>query len=158
MRELWWSGLETSASRFEFEVDAGPARSHLRQALFVVDGGVAVQDLSRVACQFRTVIGYPSAAAESLLMAAKCDWFPAGCTVQDLIGWMLLGADTGGRVADSAALAKEWADVGLGAHGWLFAAAGYCPAEARTALDTGIVDQAKARFMAALRGAPLPVE
>lgn len=159
-----WAGSSLSSWPFlPFEVRTGhvPA-AFLRMALLVVDSGVAVEDLYAVTpVVVRGKDWFPRDAAQGLFAAMK-DSF-ADDSVRDAVGWLLTNRNchTGAVRVDvlfgMQARRAQWAEVGLGAGGWLYASAGFSPAEARAGLDAGTLDEGQARTMAALRGARLPV-
>lgn len=80
---------------------------------------------------------------------------PGDATVRDAVGWLLVAAQVG--VVDPVALVGPWADAGLGADGWLYAAAGLTPVEAAAALADGALSSPQALVLAAVRQVVPPV-
>lgn len=88
-------------------------------------------------------------------------------TVRSGIGWALVAASLSrspvlpNRIRlpadDVEVLVEPWVQAGRGEDGWLFAAAGLSPAEAREQVAAEIVDTDALATLAALRGVALPV-
>ena len=115
----------------------------------VAGGGVAWDDLvlfSRVCLRGGSIPDDAAVVLNAELRTGFAQHSP-GMPVRDALGWMLVAAQRG---QDTRVLMRSWAP-GSANSGWVFVAAGLCPAEA----DRLTVRQAL--VMAGLRGTFLPV-
>lgn len=124
-------------------------------AVAAVRAGLGVADLFGLGSAARLRLGQygrPNGTALSVQSAASrvLSFLSLGA----LVGWLTVeGSFTGG---DRFERVHAWAQAGLGEDGWLYAAAGFSPAEAQVGLADGSLDAGRARVLAVLRGAVLP--
>ena len=133
--------------------------STLVPGVAMVRAGVAVADLFAIsvalsqkssAATFSVGVLTPQSAAAILHSSAH--YYAPGQPLRSLVGWSLLPE------APSASVVAQWEQVGLGADGWLYAAAGLSMVEALAVKQVGEVGNDGLRMMAGLRGVGLPVE
>jgi hypothetical protein len=122
----------------------------------LVNAGVAVPDLVRLdqAGPKPYGPGWLTTDLTTGLFPAVEDVAP-DLSVRAAIAWAMVAneRENGAPIA----LLREWIKVGLGEIGWMFAAAGFSPAEVNGGLDAGTVTSKDALMLASLRGAALPV-
>ena len=128
------------------------------RAVLLVRAGVPVPDLYRLATSPGGLDADGPAGAAIRLQSAMLDLSMAdpSLTIRDGLGWLLAHVGSGRQFWDAQREVSAWAEAGLGALGWLYAAAGLTVTEALACSKDGDGNLAQLQMMAALRGALLP--
>lgn len=124
----------------------------VRDAMIVVDAGVAVQDLYAVAVA--TGSNQDAGFAADQVIGLASAWF-SGRTVRDMVGWVLATSAEEKDLSSMVATVDRWEQAGI-AQGWRYAAVGLAVEEVVAGLRDGTLTQDRLSVMAALRGVQSP--